>query len=45
MEKEKKFTIPEIELIRFINEDIITTSTEIGETDDENLPPFPFNGN
>lgn len=40
MEKEKKFLIPDAEIVTFYyNLDIITTS-EVGDDNDEDLPPY-----
>ena len=36
MKKEKKFEMPEIEIVAFLNDDIILTSGE-GDYDEENI--------
>lgn len=43
MKKEKKFQIPEVEIIAFIDDDIITTSDVDGGWNDMSIPPYPGN--
>lgn len=41
MEKEnKKYLTPELEVIKFNNEDIILTSGELGDEDPDNTPGY-----
>ena len=39
IKEEKKFIIPEVQIIEFRNEDIITGSN-LGEEDEENIPGY-----
>lgn len=43
MKKEKKFQIPEVEIVEFVNDDIITTSDVDEGWNDMSIPPYPGN--